>query len=84
MTYSSSCIFSTINKIPISVKRSNFAVAHFKAAWHANPGAERSFDDQAYIQDTLLESCNVLVLTKKYYSLNFFMSKSLKTRYLCA
>ena len=35
--------FSTINNISISVKRSNFTLVFFKAACHANPGAERKF-----------------------------------------
>ena len=29
--------------MPISVKESNFALVFFKAACHANPGAERNF-----------------------------------------
>ena len=41
MTYSSS--FSTIDNISISVKRSNFTLVFFKAAYHANPGAEKNF-----------------------------------------
>ena len=32
--------FSTINDISTSVDRSNFTVVFFKAAFHANPGAE--------------------------------------------
>ena len=35
--------FSTITIISIAVKRSNFALVYFKAACHANPGAESTF-----------------------------------------
>ena len=35
--------FSTINNVSISVKRSNFTLVFFKAAFHVNPGAERNF-----------------------------------------
>ena len=35
--------FSTINIISISVKIGNFNFVFFKAAWHANPGAQRNF-----------------------------------------
>ena len=35
--------FSTINNISISVKRSYFTLGFFKAASHANPGAEIYF-----------------------------------------
>ena len=40
VTYSCSYNFSTINNISISVKRSDFTLAFFKAACHANPRAE--------------------------------------------
>ena len=35
--------FSTINNISMSVERSNFILVFFKAAYHANPGAETNF-----------------------------------------
>ena len=35
--------FSTINNISISVNRSNSSLVFFKAACHANPGAEIDF-----------------------------------------
>ena len=35
--------FYTINEISISAKRSTFTLVFFKAALHANPGAERHF-----------------------------------------
>ena len=35
--------FSTINSISISVKNSNFPSVFFKAACHANTGAEKRF-----------------------------------------
>ena len=35
--------FFTINNISISFKISNFTLVFFKAACHANPGAERNF-----------------------------------------
>ena len=35
--------FSTINSISISVNNSNFTSVFFKAACHANPGAEGNF-----------------------------------------
>ena len=35
--------FSTINSISISVYNSNLNSVFFKAACHANPGAERDF-----------------------------------------
>ena len=35
--------FSTINNISMSVNSSNFTSVFFKAACHANPGAERNF-----------------------------------------
>ena len=35
--------FSAINNISLSVKRSNFTLVVFKAACHANSGAERNF-----------------------------------------
>ena len=35
--------FSTINRISISVSSSSFTSVFFKAACHANPGAERNF-----------------------------------------
>ena len=41
--------FSTINNILMSVKRSIFTLVFFKAACHANPGAERNFADQVHI-----------------------------------
>ena len=34
--------FSTINKISISVKRSNFTLIFLEAACHANPGAKKN------------------------------------------
>ena len=34
-------LFCTINNIPISVNRSNFALVFFLATCHANPGTER-------------------------------------------
>ena len=40
MTYSSFNFFLTINSILISVNNSNFTSIIFKAACHANPGAE--------------------------------------------
>ena len=36
-------LFSTINNISISVKRSNYIFVVFKDGWHANPRAERNF-----------------------------------------
>ena len=36
-------LFSTLNNISISVERYNFTLVFFKAAYHANPGAERNF-----------------------------------------
>ena len=36
-------LFSTIKNISISVKRSNFTLIFFKAAFHTNHGAERNF-----------------------------------------
>ena len=36
-------LFSTINNILVSIKRSNSTFVFFKAAYHANPEAERSF-----------------------------------------
>ena len=35
--------FSVINNMSISVNKSNFASVFFKAACHANPGAEKIF-----------------------------------------
>ena len=35
--------YSTVSNMSISVKRSNFTLVFFKAACHANPGAERNF-----------------------------------------
>ena len=43
VAYSSSNSFSSLYNILISVERSNFTLALLKAAWHANPGAERNF-----------------------------------------
>ena len=40
MTYSVSDTFSKISSISISVDRSNSTEAFFKAAYHANSGAE--------------------------------------------
>ena len=34
---------STVNSISMSVNSSNFTYVFFKAAYHANPGAERNF-----------------------------------------
>ena len=42
MTYASYNTFITINNISISVKRSNFTLVIFKAACHANLGAEKN------------------------------------------
>ena len=41
VTYSSSNTFSAINNASISVKRSNFTLVLFKAAFHAKTGAVR-------------------------------------------
>ena len=43
MTYSSYNSFSTISSISISVNNSNFNSVFFKAAYDANPGAEKNF-----------------------------------------
>ena len=48
MTYTSSS-FYTINNKSISVKRSNFTLAFFKAACHANSGPERNFEGSIYL-----------------------------------
>ena len=40
---SSSNVFATINNISTSVNNSNFTSVFFKAAYHANSGAERNF-----------------------------------------
>ena len=42
VTYSSFMPFSTINSISISVNNPYFTLFFFKAACHANPGAERN------------------------------------------
>ena len=41
--------FSTINNMLISVKRSNFTQVFYKAACHANSGAEKNFQDKVRI-----------------------------------
>ena len=43
VTYFPLLSFCTINNISISVKRSNYTLIFFKAACHANPGAEKNF-----------------------------------------
>ena len=43
MTYSSYNSFSTISSISISVNNSNFISVFYKAAYDANPGAEKNF-----------------------------------------
>ena len=44
MTYSTSGNFSTIDNISVSVRRPDFTSVFFKAACHANPGAEKNLD----------------------------------------
>ena len=53
--------FSTINNISISIKRSNFTLVIFKAACHADLGAERKC-----IEDTYFKSSKIHRLTKMY------------------
>ena len=63
--------FSTINNISILVKKSNITLIFFKAACHANHGAEKHFAvSSSYIsrfQDTYFESSQIHQLTITYW-----------------
>ena len=77
----------------IPVKRSNFTLVFFKAAFHANPGAERNFAGSiSYFLRHIFQKFsktsannNVSLWTyQSWYSSKFFIPKSLQTLFLCA
>ena len=81
--------FSTINSISISINNSNITSVSFKAACHANPGAERNFaGSRRHISlkfsETSAKSSVSFLKYKSRYSPEFFTSKSLQTLFACA
>ena len=85
--------FYTTNNILVSVKRSNFTLFLFKAACHANPGAEGNYGgSSSYILRHIYQkfsdtSANNNVRLWTYislYSPKFFISQSLQTFFTCA
>ena len=92
MTYSSYNSFSTISSISISVNNSNFTSVFFKAAYDANPGAEKNFGGSKWqifkhifltSLKTLAKSNVSLLKYKSWYSPQFFISKSLQSLLAC-
>ena len=92
VTYSSLIPFSTINKILISIERSNFGLVFLKADGHANPGAERNFSGSGSyysrhifpkFSNTSADN-NLLMIYNNVYSPKCFISKSLQTSFACA
>ena len=78
--------FSTINSMSISVNSSNFTNVFFKAAFHTNLGAQRSFAGSKW---TIFD--NVFVKFSKtsaksnvsFLRYNVFISKSLQVLFPC-
>ena len=65
--------------MPISVKESNFALVFFKAACHANPGAERNFlGSSSYISTHISTVFKHFEHTNHDIILNFFFQNAYK------
>ena len=81
VTYSSLIPFSTINKILISIERSNFGLVFLKADDHANAYYSRHIFPK--FSNTSAEN-NLLMIYNNVYSPKCFISKSLQTSFACA
>ena len=87
-----SILLPTINNISISVKRSDFNLVFLKDVCYGNSGAERNFArSSSYISRKIFwkftntsAKNNVLPWTyNSWYSLKFFIWKSLETFFVC-
>ena len=85
--------FPTINNISVSVRRSNLTLVFFRAACHANPGAEKNFAGSGLhiLRCIFLKFSNTsanknvsLSKYKSWYPSKRFVSKSLQTLFVCA